>query len=224
MPLGSMVELGATCGPKAIVKAVYKSVPVGAGVSGFAEISPNTAPAFEVAGMPVLVAELPSGEPVSVAVAAGALGCDIPGKGRTLGTLNVAPTVGMTSGGAVYVFAVVGLASPVLEVDTTGLPFSDEEAAMLVAPTTGDWLPSPWVGTTAVVVGTIPPLASVTNPVSDDNGSDVTDVCPLAELCVSVGPFIRGAFARGGVIEGTDTEGIETDSCVSSCAVLDGDC
>ena len=100
-PLGSMVELGATFGPKAFVKAVYKSVPVGAGVSGPAEISPNTAPAFEVAGMPVLVAALPSGAPVSFAVAAGALGCDIPGKGRTLGTLNVAPTVGMTSGGAV---------------------------------------------------------------------------------------------------------------------------
>ena len=100
-PLGSMVELGATFGPKAFVKAVYKSAPVGAGVSGFAETSPNTAPAFEVTGMPVSVAELPSGAPVFVAVAAGAPGCDIPGKGRTLGRLNVAPTVGMTSGGAV---------------------------------------------------------------------------------------------------------------------------
>ena len=100
-PLDSMVELGATSGPKAFVKAVYRSVPVGAGVSGFAVVSPNTAPAFEVAGMPVSVAELPSGAPVSVAVAAGALGCDTPGKGRTLGTLNVALTVGMTAGGAV---------------------------------------------------------------------------------------------------------------------------
>ena len=100
-PLGSMVELGATFGPKAFVKAVYRSVPVGAGVSGFDEVSPNTAPAFEVAGMPVAVAELPSGAPVSVAVAAGALGCDAPGKGRTVGTLNVAPTVGMAAGGAV---------------------------------------------------------------------------------------------------------------------------
>ena len=100
-PLGSMVELGATFGPKAFVKAVYKSAPVGAGVSGFAETSPNTAPAFEVTGMPVSVAELPSGAPVFVAVAAGAPGCDIPGKGRTLGRLNVAPTVGMTAGGAV---------------------------------------------------------------------------------------------------------------------------
>ena len=100
-PLGIMVELGATFGPKAFVKAVYRSVPVGAGVSGFVEVSPNTAPAFEVAGMPVSVAELPSGAPVSVAVAAGALGCDTPGKGRTLGTLNVAPTVGIVAGGAV---------------------------------------------------------------------------------------------------------------------------
>ena len=96
-----MVELGATFGPKAFVKAVYRSVPVGAGVSGFDEVSPNTAPAFEVAGMPVSVAELPSGAPVSVAVAAGTLGCDTPGKGRPLGTLNVAPTVGMAAGGAV---------------------------------------------------------------------------------------------------------------------------
>ena len=118
----------------------------------------------------------------------------------------------------------VGLASPVLEVVIAGLPFSDEEAAMLVAPTTGDWLLSPRVGTAAVVVGTIPPFASVTNPVSDDDGSDVTDVCPFAELCVLVGPFIRGAFSRGGVIEGTGTEETETDSCVSPCAVLDGDC
>ena len=100
-PLGIMVELGATFGPKAFVKAVYRSVPVGAGVSGFDEVSPNTAPAFEVAGMPASVAELPSGAPVSVAVAAGALGCDTPGKGRTLGTLKVAPTVGIAAGGAV---------------------------------------------------------------------------------------------------------------------------
>ena len=80
-------------------------MPVGAGTTGFAEVSPSTAPAVEVAEVPVSVAvsvaELPSGAPVSVAVAAGALGCDTPGKGRTLGTLNVAPTVGMTSGGAV---------------------------------------------------------------------------------------------------------------------------
>ena len=100
-PLGIMVELGATFEPKAFVKAVYRSVPVGAGVSGFDEISPKTAPAFVVAGMPVSVAELPSGAPVSVAVAAGALGCDTPGKGGTLGALNVAPTVGTASGGAV---------------------------------------------------------------------------------------------------------------------------
>ena len=51
--------------------------------------------------MPVSVAELPSGAPVSVAVAAGALGCETPGKAGTLGILNVAPTVGMAAGGAV---------------------------------------------------------------------------------------------------------------------------
>ena len=99
-PFGSMVELDAICGPKAFVKAVYRSVPVGTGVSGFDEVSPNTAPAFEVAEMPVLVAEVPSVAPVSVAVAAGALGCETPGKAGTLGMLNVAPTVGMVAGGA----------------------------------------------------------------------------------------------------------------------------
>ena len=72
---------------------------------------------------------------------------------------------------------VVGLASPALEVDIAALPFSDEDATMLVAPT-GDWLPLPRVGTAAVVVGRIPPFVSVSDPVSDDDDSDVTDVCP----------------------------------------------
>ena len=59
-----------------------------------------------------------------------------------------------------------------------GLPLSGEEATVLVAPTTGDWLPLSRVGTAAVVVGTIPPFVSVTDPVSDNGDSDVTDVCP----------------------------------------------
>ena len=124
---------------------------------------------------------------------------------------------------------VVGLTSPVLEMDIAGLPFSGEDATRLVAPTTGDWLPLPRVGSAAVVVGRIPPFVSVSDPVSDNDNSDVAegcpspacgvmDACPLAELCESVGLFPRG------VIEATVTEGTETDSCVAPCAVLDGDC
>ena len=101
IPFASMVELDATCGPNAFVKAVYRSVPVGTGVSGLDDESPNCAPAFEVAGMPVSVAEVPFGAPVSVAVAAGSLGCETPGKAGTVGILNVAPTIGMAPGGAV---------------------------------------------------------------------------------------------------------------------------
>ena len=71
----------------------------------------------------------------------------------------------------------VGLGSPVLEVDIAGLPFSGEDATMLVAPTTGDWLPLPRVGTAAVVVGRIPPFVSVSEPVSDGIDSDVADGC-----------------------------------------------
>ena len=73
---------------------------------------------------------------------------------------------------------VVGFASPVLEVDTAGLLLSGEDAAVLVAPTTGDWLPIPRVGTEAVVMGRIPPFVSVSVPVSGDDDPDVTDDCP----------------------------------------------
>ena len=73
---------------------------------------------------------------------------------------------------------VVGLAPPVLEVDIAGLLLSGEDAAVLVAPTTGDWLPLPRVGTVAVVIGRIPPFVSVSDPVSGDDDPDVTDDCP----------------------------------------------
>ena len=72
---------------------------------------------------------------------------------------------------------VVGLASPVLEVDIAGLLLSGEDAAV-VAPTTGDWLPIPRVGTEAVVMGRIPPLVSVSDPVSGDDDPDGMDDCP----------------------------------------------
>ncbi len=85
-------------------------------------------------------------------------------------------TVGLAS--PALELGVVGLASPVLEVDIAGLPFSGEDATMLVGPATGDWLPLPRVGTAAVVVGRIPPFVSVSDPVSDDDDSGVSDGCP----------------------------------------------
>ena len=72
----------------------------------------------------------------------------------------------------------IGLVSPVLGIDIVGLSLSGKDATVLVAPTTGDWLPLPKVGTAAVVIGRIPPFDSVSEPVSGEDDSDVTDGCP----------------------------------------------
>ena len=93
----------------------------------------------------------------------------------TSSALEIDP-VGLAS--AALELGVSGLASPVLEIDKVGLLLSGEDAAVLVAPPTGDWLPLPRVGTVAVVIGKIPPFVSVSDPVSDDDDPGVKDDCP----------------------------------------------